>query len=112
MNQEALFARTLEQVKEQAAGQGGWIGEEEVQEAFAPLGLSGEQLQMVYDYLVKHKIGIGAPVNPDDYLTEEEKNYLQNYLDELENVCKTEVARQAVKMKHFNMEMFLGNRKV
>ena len=37
MNQKALFARTLEQVKEQAAGQGGWIGEEEVQEAFAPL---------------------------------------------------------------------------
>ena len=88
MNQEALFARTLEQVKEQAAGQGGWIGEEEVQEAFAPLGLSGEQLQMVYDYLVKHKIGIGAPVNPDDYLTEEKKNYLQNYLDELESLPK------------------------
>ena len=88
MNQEALFARTLEQVKEQAAGQGGWIGEEEVQEAFALLGLSGEQLQMVYDYLVKHKIGIGAPVNPDDYLTEEEKNYLQNYLDELESLPK------------------------
>lgn len=88
MNQEALFARTLEQVKELAAGQGGWIGEEEVQEAFAPLGLSGEQLQMVYDYLVKHKIGIGAPVNPDDYLTEEEKNYLQNYLDELESLPK------------------------
>lgn len=59
-----------------------------MQEAFAPLGLSGEQLQMVYDYLVKHKIGIGAPVNPDDYLTEEEKNYLQNYLDELESLPK------------------------
>ncbi len=86
MNQEALFARTLEQVKEQAADQGGWIDEEEVQEAFAPLGLSGDQLQMVYDYLVKHRIGIGGPVNPDDYLTEEEKNYLQNYLDELEGL--------------------------
>ncbi len=86
MNQEALFARMLEQVKERAADQGGWIGEEDVQEAFAPLGLSGQQLQMVYDYLVAHKIGIGAPVNPDDYLTEEEKNYLQNYLDELESL--------------------------
>lgn len=88
MNQEVLFAQTLEQVKERAADQGGWIGEENVQEAFAPLGLSGEQLQMVYDYLVAHKIGIGAPVNLDDYLTEEEKNYLQNYLDELESLPK------------------------
>ncbi len=83
MNQEALFAQTLEQVKNQAADQGGWIGEEEVREAFAALGLSGEQLQMVYDYLVKHRIGIGGPVDPDSYLTREEKTYLQNYLDEL-----------------------------
>lgn len=83
MNQEVLFAQTLEQVRQHAADQGGFISEEDVQEAFAPLALSGEQLQMVYDYLVKQRIGIGAPVNPDDYLTEEEKNYLQNYLDEL-----------------------------
>ncbi|MBO5284173.1 MAG: hypothetical protein J6B43_13815 [Lachnospiraceae bacterium] len=83
MNQEVLFAQTLEKVKAMAADQGGWISEEDVQEAFDPMGLSGEQLQMVYDYLVKHKIGINAPVDPDDYLTEEEKNYLQNYLDEL-----------------------------
>jgi len=88
MNQEVLFAKTLEQVKERAAGQGGWIGEEDLREAFAPLGLSGEQLRMVHNYLVERKIGIGAPVNPDDYLTEEEKNYLQNYLDELENLPK------------------------
>lgn len=83
MNQEVLFAQTLEQVRGQAADQGGWISDEALQEAFAPLALSGEQLQMVYDYLIKQRIGIGAPVNPDDYLTEEEKNYLQNYLDEL-----------------------------
>lgn len=88
MNQEVLFAQTLEQVRQHAADQGGWISEEDVQEAFAPLGLSGEQLQMVYDYLIKQRIGIGAPVNPDDYLTEEEKNYLQNYLDELESLPK------------------------
>lgn len=86
MNQEVLFAQTLEQVRQHAADQGGWISEEDVQEAFAPLSLSGEQLQMVYDYLIKQRIGIGAPVNPDDYLTEEEKNYLQNYLDELDSL--------------------------
>lgn len=88
MNQEVLFAQTLEQVRQHAADQGGWVSEEDVQEAFAPLGLSGEQLQMVYDYLIKQRIGIGAPVNPDDYLTEEEKNYLQNYLNELESLPK------------------------
>lgn len=33
-----------------------------------------------------------------------------DYLDELEHVCKTAAARQAVKMKHFTVEMFLGNK--
>ena len=54
-----------------------------MQAEFEVLELNGDQLQMVYDYLVKHKIGIGQPVNVDDYLTEEEKDYLQTYLDEI-----------------------------
>lgn len=84
MNKELLFAQTLEQVKKLAAKQGNCISEEQVQEAFAPLAFSGEQLQMVYDYLLKHKIGIGQPLDMDDYLTEEEKNYLEEYLEEVE----------------------------
>ena len=83
MNKELLFAKTLEKVKEIAKDQGNCISEEQVQKEFEVLGLNGEQLQMVYDYLLKHKIGIGQPVNIDDYLSDEEKDYLQTYLDEI-----------------------------
>lgn len=83
MNKEVLFAKTLEQVRSLAKEQGNCVSEEQVQEAFAPLGLDNEQLQMVFDYLVKHKVGIRQPVNMDDYLTDEEKDYLQEYLDEI-----------------------------
>lgn len=83
MDKEILFAKTLERVKDIAREQGGCIDEEQVRAEFAALDLSGEQLQMVFDYLVKHKIGIGAPVDLDDYLTDEEKNYLQGYLDQI-----------------------------
>lgn len=83
MNQEVLFARTLEQVRALAKEQGNCISEEQVQEAFKELELSGEQLQLVYDYLLKHKVGIGQPLSPEDYLTEEEQDYLQDYLDEI-----------------------------
>lgn len=83
MNKEVLFAKTLELVRSLAKEQGNCVSEEQVQDAFAPLGLDNEQLQMVFDYLVKHKVGIGQPVNPDDYLTDEEKDYLQEYLDEI-----------------------------
>ncbi|MBE5865515.1 MAG: hypothetical protein E7292_04765 [Lachnospiraceae bacterium] len=83
MKQEVLFAQTLEQVRALAKEQGNCVSEEQVQEAFAELNLTNDQLQLVYDYLVKHKVGIGQPVNLDDYLSDEERNYLQDYLDEI-----------------------------
>lgn len=83
MNKEVLFAKTLEEVRALAKEQGNCVSEEQVAEAFAPLEFDNEQLQMVFDYLVKHKVGIGQPVNPDDYLTDEERNYLQDYLEEI-----------------------------
>lgn len=84
MNKEVLFAKTLEQVRKLAKEQGNCVSEEQVKDAFAQLDLDEEQLQMVFDYLVKHKVGIGEPVNPDDYLSDEERDYLQDYLDEIE----------------------------
>ena len=78
MNKEVLFAQTLEQVRKTAKEQGNCISEEQVKDAFAELDLSGEQLQMVFDYLLKRKIGIGQPMDPDEFLTEEEKKILCN----------------------------------
>ena len=83
MKKELLFAQTLEQVKSLAKEQGNCVSEEQVKEAFEALDLDNEQLQLVFDYLVKHKVGIGQPVNLEDYLSDEERNYLQDYLDEI-----------------------------
>lgn len=80
---EVLFARTLEQVRAMAKEQGNCVSEEQVREAFAGMELGEEQLQLVFDYLVKHKVGIGQPVDPDEYLTDEERDYLRDYLDEI-----------------------------
>lgn len=82
-SQEVLFAKTLEQVRKQAKEQGNCIEREQVEQAFVSLSLSKEQLDLVFDYLEKHKIGIGEPVDPDEYLSEEEVNYLEEYKKEL-----------------------------
>lgn len=96
MNQEILFAKTLEQVKRTAREQGGCIEEQQVKDAFAALSLEDAQLEMVYDYLRKHKIGIGEPVDADEGLTEEERDYLQDYLDEIAHLaCYTDGEREA-----------------
>lgn len=84
--QELLFARTLEKVMKLAKKQQFVISEEQVREEFAELSFSEEQFEMVFDYLRKHKVGIGEPVNPDDYLNEDDVNYLEMYLRELKEL--------------------------
>lgn len=83
MNREVLFGKTLERVRAVAREQGNCISKEQVEEAFAALELSGEQMEMVYGYLRQHKIGVGGPVDLDEYLAEEERDYLETYLETL-----------------------------
>lgn len=85
-NKELLFARTLEEVRKQAKEQGNCISAEQVSSAFEALELSKEQLDLVFDYLKKHKIGIDEPVDLDDYLTEDETDYLEEYKKELKQL--------------------------
>lgn len=82
-NREILFAKKLEVLRKLAKEQGNQVSEQQVTDTFAELKLSEEQLQMVFDYLVKHKVGIGQTVDLDDYLSDEEKDYLQDYLAEV-----------------------------
>lgn len=88
MNREVLFAQTLEQVRKLAKEQGNCVSQEQVREAFGPLELDNEQFQLVFDYLVKHKVGIDQPVNIDDYLSDKERDYLKDYLEELNALPK------------------------
>lgn len=83
MERELLFADKLQELRNTAKAQGNLVTEAQVEETFSEFGLEKEQLELVYDYLKKHKIGIGTPVDTEEYLTGEEKNYLQLYLNEL-----------------------------
>ena len=97
MNREVIFARTLEDVKKKAKEQGNCISRKQLEEACAELGLETDQLALVEDYLEKHKIGIGEPVKPEDYLTGEEIRYLDNYLEEIKGLEEvTEGEREAI----------------
>ncbi len=119
MNKELQFAQTLEQVRKLAKEQGNCVSEEQVQEAFVPLGLDKNQLQLVFDYLVKHKVGIGQPVNLDDYLTDKDRDYLQDYLDEIaalpsfsqgeKEACTISAMAGDTQAQNRLIEMYLGD---
>lgn len=97
MEKEIVFANILEQVRTTAKEQGNCITDEQVKDAFAEMNLAQEQLDLVYSYLKEHKIGIGEPVNADDYLTEEEKNYLEEYLVSVRTLAKVSAGeKQAI----------------
>ncbi len=83
MEKELLFAKTLEYIKNVAKEQNHIVSREQVEAAFAPLEFGPEQLEMVYDYLRKQKIGIEEAVDPDAFLSDEDVDYLDTYLEEL-----------------------------
>lgn len=86
MDREILFARTLEQVRKQGKMQGNRISKEQVREAFAELSLEESQLELVYDYLEKHHIGVDREASVKEELTAEETDYLQEYLEMLQEI--------------------------
>ena len=83
MDREILFAKTLEKVKKQGRLQGNSISREQVRQAFAELFLEESQLALVYDYLEKHQIGVDKKADAKIELSEEETDYLQEYLESL-----------------------------
>ncbi|MCH5269724.1 MAG: hypothetical protein J1E83_03160 [Lachnospiraceae bacterium] len=86
MERELLFADKLQELKDTAKAQGNLVTKAQVEESFEEFGLQKDQLDLVYDYLKKHRIGIGTPVDTEEYLTGEEKNYLQLYINELKEL--------------------------
>lgn len=97
MNREVEFAKTLEEVKRKAREQQNFITKMEVEEAFLALSLSAEQMEMVYDYLRRNKIGVDEPADADACLDEEEKNYLDDYLEALRAIPRaTDGEREAI----------------
>ena len=97
MNREVEFAKTLEEVKRKAREQQNFITKTEVEEAFSALSLSAEQMEMVYDYLRRNKIGVDEPADADACLDEEEKNYLDDYLEALRAIPRaTDGEREAI----------------
>ncbi len=97
MGREAEFTETLEKIKKKARAGQNFITGAEIEEAFSSLSLTAEQMEMVYAYLRENKISIDEPADMDAYLEEEERNYLDAYLETLKGLpTVTEGEREAI----------------
>lgn len=86
MNKELEFAKTLEKIRQLAKEQGNILSREQVEEEFSKIEIEGEQLLPVYEYLKGKNIGIGEPLDWEESLTREEKDYLAEYVDSLKDM--------------------------
>ena len=111
MNQETLFTQKLEQLAQTAKEQGNCVSEEQLREAFAALSLGEEQLEMVRAYLKQRNIGIGEPASPEDYLSGQEIDYLDDYLRQLAELPETsDGEKEAVTLSAMAGDMDAQNR--
>ncbi len=88
-NKEVEFAGILKQVTRTTRENKNFITKEQVTLAFSELDLDEKQMEMVFDYLKQHNIGVDEEaVFTDENLTEEETNYLNDYLESLQALPK------------------------
>ena len=87
-NKEKEFAEILKLVTRTARENKNTISKEQIDLAFSELDLDEKQLDMVYDYLKSHKIGVGEDADFDEDLSQEEKNYLDDYIESLSSLNK------------------------
>lgn len=90
MNKEELFVQALQQIKNVGKEQGGQISEIQLSEIFVEyeFDMDDSQKELILEYLKKNGIGIGEPINPEEYLSREEVDYLNQYLEEVAQLEK------------------------
>ena len=102
-NKEKEFAEILKLVTRTARENKNVITKEQVDLAFSELDLDEKQMQMVYDYLKSHKIGVGLDAVTQENYTPEEKNYLEEYIESLKALNRlSEGEIEAVQMAAIN----------
>lgn len=83
MIKEQEFAKKIEELLKLSRRQGNVVSKEQVEELFSKIGMTADSLTPVYEYLNSKKIGVGEPADLEELLSDEDKNYLEMYIDEL-----------------------------
>ena len=89
MNDKLNFLDKLNALVSKAKSQGNQISIPEVQEYFKDMELTKDQMDLMFEYLMSQKVAVVGYVKLDSAekqeieFTEEEKVYLQEYLEDL-----------------------------
>ena len=88
MVSEQLFRKQLLALITTAKKQGMSVTDEQVKSAFPGMELTDSKLELIYEYLKNSKIAIGDAPDYEELLTDEDRNYLEDYKRELKELPK------------------------
>lgn len=85
---EELFRKQLLALITKAKKQGMSVTNKQVKESFSGMELTDSKLELIYDYLKNSKITVGEELEPQELLTDEERNYLEDYIEEIKQLSQ------------------------
>ncbi len=88
--EEKQFRETLQQLTAQAKKQQMCISQEQLAEYFPDLIKNEEQNKLLLEYLHSQKITVGEQADMDEFLSMEDKNYLEDYLQSIGEIRQLE----------------------
>ena len=81
---EAEFIQNIAALKETGILQGGYLTEEQIEEAFP--ALTAEQKSLLLDYFTENKIGIGEALPDAEIMDGEQQSHFHLHLEELDEI--------------------------
>lgn len=83
MNREEIFVKELSQLVRLGKTQGNQVTSEQIKEAFVESEVAEDKLSFINEYLENNKIKIDDSFDPDLFMDETDKSYLDIYMEEL-----------------------------
>ena len=88
MDDKKLFINQMDKLIKYGRQNGNFVSKADVDEYFKGIELSDDQKQLIYNFLYDAKIGVDEPFDFDEILDEDDVDFLQMYIDELESIKK------------------------
>lgn len=83
MSEQSEFIKRIGELTELAADQENVIFEDQLYDIFPETKEDSAKKQVLVDYLKEKKIGINEKIDTEEFMTEDEKNYLEFYVEDL-----------------------------
>ena len=88
MDDKNKFINQMDKLIKYGRQNGNFVSKADVDEYFKGIELSDDQKQLIYNFLYDAKIGVDEPFDFDEILDEDDVDFLQMYIDELESIKK------------------------